>query len=426
MEIVITNVFGTVFTTLTPVQRWSAARNSEGGSASGQLILPVAAAVLIIISLILIWVAIKKVAAARAKKSNKVFVEVAQRRGFSQREQKFLMAVAHRGDLSTDGDIFTDQEAFNRGVNRLIEQARVQKGHDVSERIKNELLYLSEKLGYNSNTSTVQKGKRAHNVTSRHIPAGKTIHITRRAGHSWDTLSAKVIENNAVDLVVKIGVVIRINFGENWRVRYHFGASVWEFDTTVVSCDGNVLVFKHSDNVRFVNRRRFVRVPVHNVAFISRFPFSRNVQAKKKAGKRPNFKIDGSENWEPLEFVHALVTELAGPGLKLETSLELQPGERVLVVLKLDEQSQEKVRKADDKSVSRIIEDIGEVRRCEPTEDGFSIAIELVGLADSDVNELIRVTNLVSSNALPGENEDVIDEQPEEAEEIMAAGEVSN
>jgi len=44
----------------------------------------------------------------------------------------------------------------------------------------------------------------------------------------------------------------------------------------------------------------------------------------------------------------------------------------------------------------KIIEDIGEVRRTKAIQDGFSIAVELTGLSDSNVSELIRATNAAS------------------------------
>ena len=46
-----------------------------------------------------------------------------------------------------------------------------------------------------------------------------------------------------------------------------------------------------------------------------------------------------------------------------------------------------------------IVQDIGEVRHTKATQNGLSIAIELTGLSDSDVNELIRATNAASLKA---------------------------
>jgi hypothetical protein len=45
---------------------------------------------------------------------------------------------------------------------------------------------------------------------------------------------------------------------------------------------------------------------------------------------------------------------------------------------------------------SKIIEDIGEVRHIKAIQDGFSIAVELTGLSDSDISKLICVTNAAS------------------------------
>jgi len=45
---------------------------------------------------------------------------------------------------------------------------------------------------------------------------------------------------------------------------------------------------------------------------------------------------------------------------------------------------------------SRIVEDIGEVRHTGAIDDGFSIAVELTGLSDSNVSELIRAANAAS------------------------------
>lgn len=47
----------------------------------------------------------------------------------------------------------------------------------------------------------------------------------------------------------------------------------------------------------------------------------------------------------------------------------------------------------------KIVEDIGEIRHTEAVQGGFSTGIELTGLSDSDVNELIRATNAASMKA---------------------------
>jgi hypothetical protein len=89
--------------------------------------------------------------------------------------------------------------------------------------------------------------------------------------------------------------------------------------------------------------------------------------------------------------------------------LEVKSGDRVLVIVNLsEEKSQDLIphQKSDSPSsllvqdsrtkLSKIIEDIGEVRHVGAIEGGFSIAVELTGLSDSNVSELIRAANAAS------------------------------
>ena len=106
--------------------------------------------------------------------------------------------------------------------------------------------------------------------------------------------------------------------------------------------------------------------------------------------------------WGPPKFASAVVTELAGPGLRVETRLEAKVGDRILVMLRLDEENGQSSAKAGQNrkmTPFKIIEDIGEVRQVRPVKNGFSIAVELTGLNDSDVSELIRATNAASLKA---------------------------
>jgi hypothetical protein len=192
-------------------------------------------------------------------------------------------------------------------------------------------------------------------------------------------------------------------------VRYNFGASVWEFDAPVVSCHGGILVLAHTDDVRFINRRRFLRVPVKQPAFIARFPFARTLPLSDDEISQQNQTHVSADTWGPPEFVPAEVTEMAGPGLRVEAPLEVKVGDRVVVILKLSE-SAGRIHQADQGGISpgpnteqrrviaasRVVEDIGEVRHAEATQNGFSIAVELTGLNDSNVSEMVRATNTAS------------------------------
>jgi hypothetical protein len=111
---------------------------------------------------------------------------------------------------------------------------------------------------------------------------------------------------------------------------------------------------------------------------------------------------------KPLQFVPAVVTELGGPGLRIEASIEVKVGDRVLIMFELDrEKERDSIKNPENSEVTTvlkiiedvgIVEEIGEVRRTEDAPEGLSIAVELTGLSDSNIDELIRVTNAASPN----------------------------
>jgi hypothetical protein len=299
-----------------------------------------------------------------------------------------------------------------------------------SERLKTDLSFLREKLGFQKKYgSAIGPLERPRRLSSRQIPVGKKLHITRRKARNLSDIESTVVRNDDVGLVVRMTAQVESSPGESWRAHYYFGASVWEFDTSVVSCSGDILVLNHSDDVRFINRRRFLRVPVNRPAFVVRFPFARMLPngdgIKAGSGAEPGSALADNGSWRPPEFVPAVVTELAGPGLRVELPLEVRTGDRVLVVFELNGKTGlDSARQGADETASvRIVEDVGEVRHVKAIENGFSMAVELTGLGDSDVNELIRATNAASLTAR-AQNQDVPDasgNRPEKAlPEIVA------
>jgi hypothetical protein len=113
----------------------------------------------------------------------------------------------------------------------------------------------------------------------------------------------------------------------------------------------------------------------------------------------------------------------------METKLEVKPGNRVLVIVNLSEKDykdsepstkSKSLRSAINrkKTSSKIIEDIGEVRQVKNKYNCLSISVELTGLSDSNVNELIRATNEAYQKANKNSQE-----APDflEAEEIVSA-----
>jgi len=391
---------------LTPEQRWKAVSEPFNTSfVVEHWFMLTSVAALITLTVLFIVVSRHHIVQER-RRGSQLFVKYAEKSGLSERERQFLLDIAIKAGLKQSEAIFTMGSAFERGAAVMIKEsvAKKQTARQI-ERLRIELSFLREKLGFQKRPlDSIGSSTKPKKLSSRQIPIGKKIHITRGTDHASGNIESTVIENTEIELVVKLVRPIKIIFGEAWRVHYYFGVSIWEFDTSVISCNGDILVLNHSDDLRFVNRRRFLRVPVIKPAFIAHFPFARTHAADSRKGMK-SFRMYRSSAsaadsvWAPPEFIPAVVTELAGPGLRIEAPLKVEVGDRVLVVLRLDEEEEQASapEPEDDKpSTLKIVEDIGEVRHTKVIPNGFSIAVELIGLSDSDVNELIRATNAAS------------------------------
>ena len=381
---------------LTPIERWEAARRFNTGFVAEHFFLIAAMTALTLLVGLLLWVSYTRVMEER-KMAKQLFFDQAEKRGLSTRERQILLEVVGKSRLKQSDAIFTMQDAFDRGAAELIEQRLAsQRPAEEIDQLRAELSFLREKLAFQPITS-IGSATNPKKLSSRQIPIGKTIHVTRRKARISTSIESTVLKNDEAELVVKLAMPVQSRPGEYWRARYDFGASVLEFDTSVISCTGDILVFSHSENIRFISRRRFLRVPVNRPALIAPFPFARIPCSSAKS--------HASSLGEP-EFVPAVVTELAGPGLRLEAPLQVKIGDRVLVILALNEQQGSRKAgsqnegvappKAGKTGTSKIVQDIGMVRHTKAIENGLSIAVELVGLSDSDVNELIRATNAAS------------------------------
>ena len=401
--LVITTALNTVVLSLTPLERLKA-MGSRLGTNFMEANWFVPAALIAITGLTAILVVVSYYRSVQSRKtSTHLFGEYAHKGGLSRHENEILLKVAHKAGLKQSEAIFTMPDAFESGATKMMEESLSRQNDGENKHLKTELSFLREKLGFQKKSLTaIGSPTKLRKLSSRQIPGGKKLHITRRKTRDLTDMESTVIKNNDVELTVNLTMQLETTPGEFWRVHYYFGASVWEFDTSVVSCSGDILVLNHSDDVRFVNRRRFVRVPVNKPAYVARFPFTTMVslngdRVKTAVGAKPLLSGAANLSWGPPEFVPAVVTELAGPGLRIELPLDVKTGERVLVVFKLNgRDSQGSIPEGADKTAAKIIEDVGEVRHSKPIANGFSIAVELTGLSDSDINELIRATNAAS------------------------------
>jgi len=408
---VMTSGFNMIVLALTPIERWKAAGQQNTGLTEHWFILT-GIAVIIILTVLLLIVSYNRISRER-KFSGHLFFDYAEQRGLSGRERQILLKTAQKAGLKKNQAIFSMVGAFDAGAKKMIEECLAQQGAEESRWLRTELSFLREKLGFQKESSvSTGSPSKLKRPSSRHILTGKKLYVTRRKSPNLGDIESTVIKNDNMELTIKLTIAVESKPGELWRAHYSFGASLWEFDSSVVRCNGDILVLNHSDDVRFISRRRFLRVKVNKPAFIARFPFSRtlssnnnNNRKKGPVAKRISVNEPGSI-WGPPEFMPATVTELGGPGLRIETKLEVKVGDRVLVIVNLSEEKEQdlnpsskstslrSVLSRDRKSTpSKIVEDIGEVRNVRALQNGSSIAVELTGLSDSNLNELIRATN---------------------------------
>ncbi|MHC4432284.1 MAG: hypothetical protein ACYTBS_10625 [Planctomycetota bacterium] len=406
----ITSGTNAIVLALTPFERWQAVRRLGDDIVGERSYALVCAAALVLLTVLLIVVSLSRRKKDRAL-SSELFRTYADRRGLSHRERTILMDVARRAKVRRSESIFTLANAFNLGAARITDQALALNGAQASRSLRFELTVLREKLGLKERVSgSIGSDATLNKPSSRQISVDKKLQIIRREHEPVD-IEATVIKNDDIELAVRLSKPLEAGPGQECRLHYYYGVSVWEFDASVVSCEGEILVLAHSYDVRFINRRRFFRAVVNKPALIAGFPFTRKVPAG--ACENQSAPDASTCSWAAPEFVPATVTEMGGPGLRIEVPAAVEVGSRVLVVVKMSEESAADRRRnsawSQNKTVrlSKIVEDIAEVRRVEPVGDEFSLAVELTGLSDSDIDELIRETNSASMEA-SGRNNDMV------------------
>jgi hypothetical protein len=393
---------------LTPLQRFNALKDfdTHGNDRDFTRFCLILVVVLLVI---LLMVSFKRI--NRDKKNNSdLFAEYANQRGLTELELEMLQKIIRKAGLNQAVSIFSMPAAFEKGSEKIKKELFKRQNREELMRIEPVLASLRIKLGFKKDVS-FSRGipGSTEKISSRQIPLGKDLVIERKNKNETESIDAKVIRNDENELAIQLNRTTTIIFGESWKIRYFFGSAIWEFDAFVTSYDGNVMVLSHSDDVRFINRRRFMRAPVSKQAFIAHFPFQKKL---KRTIENKTNKIESDDNYpeiplKPLYFIPAKVTEMGGPGLKIETSMEVAQGDRILVMFELERGKEHKtVKNSETDEISNIytstltlvenvgvIEEAGIVRRKEDGSEHFIIAVELVGLRDADIDTLIRATN---------------------------------
>lgn len=289
----------------------------------------------------------------RSSRSSAAFLTQAVRMGLTREEQDVLRLVAQMAELRNVQAIFTLEEVFHTGSHKLLQSPRVKAMTPQGQQYIGSLLNsVQEKLGFRTGDGDSRV------TTTRQIPEGSKLYITHRTRmESFDAIVQKI---TLMNLELLPAVPVEIEEGDRWLARFCDGASIWEFDVTSLTPSGTQLLLEHTNDIRFVNRRRFPRVPVDRAAFVAPFSF------------------DKPDVAAPM-FLPARLVELAGAGLRFQAPLSMEIGQRALVVAQLGE--------------GRNIQAMGKVRRCSDAGGGeFSLVVELVALTSGEIDILAQET----------------------------------
>ena len=404
----ICSMVNTALLSLTPRERFSATGRLSGTNASehsGEGMLLAAVAVLMLLAILLWWVSNKR-KQHDGQTRPELFAESAGRHGLSIRERQILLAVVVRSGLGQSQDIFTAVDAFDQGAAKLLAECGRTRTAEENESLRAEIAYLRSKLGFEVARS--QGGSSpAKRPSSRDIPVGKIIELTRRQ-RDVSSVQAEVIRNDDLELAVELRTPVEIKPGDSWLARYDFGASFWEFDTAAVRCEGTRLVLNHSDQVRFIHRRRFPRASVALPALVAPLPFMTNLPAARPDAAKEDADPDrGRSVLEAPPFVRGVVTEMAGSGLQIEVPMRVSSGDRVLVIFRLDNVAYPVDLRRPTAGSGCVIADVGRIRHVQEADEKVVMAVELVGLSEMDIDRLVRFTNAIQSrgNASPGDSD---------------------
>ena len=328
-----------------------------------------------------------------ATASERRFRDQADRRGLTIEERKLLEIVSANASIKRKEAVFSMMPAFNRGAARVMrERFSASKSIEERKKLNATLNVIKEKLGFNRKTYSFSvRGRGTRGLSSRNIDVGKKIAIQLSRNGALITTGAVVIKTDNLEFIVQPEDSIDCRGGDVWNVRYCLGGATWEFSVITIAFARGELTLSHTDNIRFINKRRFLRVSVSKPALIAAFPSI----------------IRDDENYQGPRFRPGTITELSGPGLAMMTDLDVSSGDRVLVIFELEE--------------GKLVEDIGEVRGIRSVAgSGHTIGVELLGLNDAGVNELVRATNSAAIARSFAENEGSTGQQKTENSNLVA------
>ncbi len=341
---------------LNPLERLeSAGRAFRGGKDSGWSW--VLAIVLTLLGILAVLGVIHAIQEYRRRVRLRSFNARADRYGLSDEERSLLQIIATGAGVRGPEELFDSNDAFRQGMmapsNR--KGAGKQLGKPLAQLCGScaRLFTLREKLGFThpheqDSPTSVQVGV---------IARGTTLTILRQESPA-SFEAASYGQSDQGELLVEPETDIACYPGQSWIVRYGDGGVLWEFDAWVSRQIGVMGALTPTGSLRWINRRRFERIPTNRRAYVAKFPFQR----------------EAGTPMEP-EFVAAEMTEIAGPGVQLRAPIRVHKNERVLIVFELHNDT--------------IMEGAGVVRHVRGGAIDHEFAVELLGLTTSQIADLV-------------------------------------
>jgi hypothetical protein len=297
-------------------------------------------------------------------------------------EREILEAICQHVTLAKKEDIFTNKKAFDTGFAGLMHESFA-AGHTLKQRKQLNIIVqcIKAKLGFQSSSPTLEEDAFVpRTMSSRQIPEGRSVRVEVMLESSILCFDAKITRNDEYGLVVLPDMSVQVTPGKAAHIQYRVGTRAWVFESTVVECGSGGLELTHVEQAKVLNRRRFPRISVQKKAMVALFDMNQTVNGQIKA---PN-------------FVNAAVIEISGPGLLIQTDLEVKLHSMLLIIFEPED--------------GRVVQDVVEVRGFRNTDSGRSVAVEMVGLNENTVNELIRITKRIAGSAgtsfLSGESQE--------------------
>jgi hypothetical protein len=312
----------------------------------------------LLLLLVVVLVLLGKRRYAERTAARREFEDLCRQRGLSGEEQELLKLLAKLSGVGSASMIFALKPEFERGVSTLLGSERIANMSASGRACMAQLLnFLRQKLSFNH-----QRGAESDVVShTRQIPEHSLLSLNPPG--ALEPVDATLLRSDPFELILEVQHPMDARPGETLLARYCDGGSVWEFNTDVIRHSENQIHLKHSDSLRFINRRSFPRIPVRYPAMIATFPFD----------------LGGRQEVLP-RFEPAQLVELAGVGLKFESTAAAPQSQRALVILRL--------------GADKTIQSLAKIHRCSALADNrWLVVAEMVGLSSAAISELTRLTN---------------------------------